>query len=77
MGQIEGTVTVFGQPTSDALISIDGTGLSATPNMDGFYRFPSLLAGTYVVRAALPGFQVQTVVIDLQAGETEVVNFAF
>jgi hypothetical protein len=65
-GSLSGTVA----DSSSALIpgvritaTHTGTGVGTTTvtNESGAYNFPNLVAGTYNVRAFLPGFQARTV----------------
>ena len=76
-GTIEGTtVGSNGLPMSGALVTVTGTGLSreAVAGDDGSFRFADLAAGTYVVTAMLPGFEVAESEVTLAAGATETVQ---
>jgi len=77
MAEIQGTVTVGGNPTLGVQVSLDETGLGTMSNADGLYRLVNVAPGTYTVRAILAGFGVRTEIVTVGEGEVKTVNFAF
>ena len=61
-GRIVGTVTgAGGQPLPDALVSVGGTGFSASTALDGRYAIAGVRAGTYTVMVRRIGYAPKSV----------------
>jgi hypothetical protein len=62
VGSLSGYVTEFanGLPLSGATVSLDGTGFSATSNVDGFYFISNIPSGNYNAQCNKAGFYIQT-----------------
>jgi len=61
---------VTGESISEAVVSLLGVpGIKLTTNSEGYFRFPSLLAGRYTVFAEAGGFASGSVVVDVVASK--------
>jgi len=58
-----------GARITDATVTLDGTGLSETNNVDGVYTFPTLQPNTYDVTIEAPGLQTTTQTATVECGE--------
>lgn len=66
--------------TGNALIGanvvIKGTNLGAASGMDGFFKIPSVPAGTYLLRASFMGYKMLEQEVTVTSGQAAAVNFS-
>jgi hypothetical protein len=77
-GSISGTVSdvVTLKPISNVTVSIAGTMLQATTDINGFYRFAKAPVGSLTVSVVAAGYQNATSATTIANGATVTVNFA-
>lgn len=77
VGWINGVVydQSTGEPIGGAVVSIAGTGLSATTSDDGSYSLNNVPAGTQALTASAPGFKDSQFSINVTAGQVATHNF--
>ena len=71
-GTIEGRVSNPANNTylENARVTIDGTGLETFTDPTGVYRFTDVLSGSRTVRAFFTGYESQSAVVNISAGQT-------
>jgi Carboxypeptidase regulatory-like domain len=75
--EIRGTVVRANdrQPVVGARVSLDGTEHALVTDKKGHFKFPKVVAGTYVIRAEVEGFPVATSTVLLAKGDRLDVEF--
>lgn len=76
-GTVTGQVTdaTTGQPLAGAQMQVVGTNLGGITNANGRYLITRVPAGEQTVRAVLIGYGQQSIVVEVDAGESAVLNF--
>ncbi len=70
-GTVQGTVTgPAGAVISDVRVTVDGTNLSATTNISGFFSIPAVPAGEHTLNFSYLGLQSATATTTVEAGAT-------
>ena len=76
-GTVQGQIVdeTTGQPLPSAQVSVEGTGLGGLSNQQGRFLILNVPAGQQTVRAVLIGYGPQESTVNVQAGQTAVVEF--
>jgi len=74
MGRILDSLTR--QPLAEVEVSLDGTTVSVTTDSDGNYYIPFTTAGSYTLRASLPGYITHTQTVTIADDTLPEVNIA-
>ncbi len=77
-GRIVGTVVEKSsrEPLAGVNISLKGTYMGASTDLDGHYLVENVTPGVYDVEASMIGYKIQLVTgVEIEAGQTEKINF--